>query len=312
MKKIKTYAFWVALSGSIVILVESVANLFGFSIDSSTIENVIMAICGVLVVLGIVTKDSKSSKQKTAETTEPQSCSEKEKTDNCENIDLVVNDEAIKKIDNTVKTSNDAIGLIGSGVEIINNAIESIDNIEKDVEDNKTLVNDCIDDCKIVDNDNIESDINNCDVESNFDFGDVVSGSDDCSAESKVCEKVESRANATCDVAENEFSKQQSINNIVLKILALLESNSDLADIVKGAESIGQKDESTVFGDSQHDCNGVESNYNGCPENDYNNGENYENDNGAIIDEVADDLSNEQVSDEAQKVVRRCVDIRRS
>ena len=54
MKRVKTYAFWVALSSAVVILVQSIANLFGFSIDSSTIENVIMSICGVLVVLGIV------------------------------------------------------------------------------------------------------------------------------------------------------------------------------------------------------------------------------------------------------------------
>lgn len=56
MDKFKTYAFWVALSSAIVILVQSLGNLFGFKIESSTIENVIMSICGVLVVLGIVTK----------------------------------------------------------------------------------------------------------------------------------------------------------------------------------------------------------------------------------------------------------------
>ena len=56
MNRFKTYAFWVALSSAIVIFVQSVGNLFGFEIESSTIENVIMSICGVLVVLGIVTK----------------------------------------------------------------------------------------------------------------------------------------------------------------------------------------------------------------------------------------------------------------
>ena len=56
MKRFKTYAFWVALSGAIVILVQSLGKLFGFQIESSIIENVIMSICGVLVVLGIVTK----------------------------------------------------------------------------------------------------------------------------------------------------------------------------------------------------------------------------------------------------------------
>lgn len=53
--RFKTYAFWVALSSAVVILVQSLGKLFGFEIESSTIENIIMSICGVLVVLGIVT-----------------------------------------------------------------------------------------------------------------------------------------------------------------------------------------------------------------------------------------------------------------
>ena len=56
MNKFKTYAFWLALSSAVVILVQSFGKLFGFEVESSTIENVIMSICGVLVVLGIVSK----------------------------------------------------------------------------------------------------------------------------------------------------------------------------------------------------------------------------------------------------------------
>lgn len=64
MKKFKTYAFWVALSSAVVILLQSLGKLFGFEIESSIIENVIMSICGVLVVLGIVTKPSDSQEDK--------------------------------------------------------------------------------------------------------------------------------------------------------------------------------------------------------------------------------------------------------
>ena len=62
MNKFKTYAFWLALSSAVVILVQSIGKLFGFEIESSTIENVIMSICGVLVVLGIVTKNTETNK----------------------------------------------------------------------------------------------------------------------------------------------------------------------------------------------------------------------------------------------------------
>jgi len=56
MSRFKTYAFWVALSSAIVILIQNLGKLLGFEIESGIIENVIMSICGVLVVLGIVSK----------------------------------------------------------------------------------------------------------------------------------------------------------------------------------------------------------------------------------------------------------------
>lgn len=63
MNRFKTYAFWLALSSAIVILVQSLGKLFGFEIESSVIENVIMSICGVLVVLGIVTKNPENNEK---------------------------------------------------------------------------------------------------------------------------------------------------------------------------------------------------------------------------------------------------------
>lgn len=59
--RIKTYAFWVALSSAVVILLQSIGKLFGFEVESSTIENVIMSICGVLIVLGIVSNSGDNS-----------------------------------------------------------------------------------------------------------------------------------------------------------------------------------------------------------------------------------------------------------
>lgn len=57
MKKlIKSYRFWTALAGSLGLLVVSVAKLFGYSMSSVVVEELVMAVCGVLVVLGIVKK----------------------------------------------------------------------------------------------------------------------------------------------------------------------------------------------------------------------------------------------------------------
>ena len=53
--KIKSYGFWTALAGAVVVLVNVLGQMFGFSVDNEIITNVIMAIAGVLVVLGVVT-----------------------------------------------------------------------------------------------------------------------------------------------------------------------------------------------------------------------------------------------------------------
>ena len=65
-EKFKSYTFWVALCSAIIILVQSVAELFGVQVKTTLLENIIMSVCGVLVVLGIVTKDT--SKTKTEDT----------------------------------------------------------------------------------------------------------------------------------------------------------------------------------------------------------------------------------------------------
>lgn len=55
-QRLKSYKFWVSLSASVILLVNSLGNLFGFKIDEVAMESVIMAFCGVLVVLGFVDK----------------------------------------------------------------------------------------------------------------------------------------------------------------------------------------------------------------------------------------------------------------
>ena len=56
-KRIKTYKFWVALSAALILFVQTIGDALNFEIDAETINSVIMAFCGVLVVCGFVTKD---------------------------------------------------------------------------------------------------------------------------------------------------------------------------------------------------------------------------------------------------------------
>lgn len=54
--KIKTTSFWLGIGGSIIIVISSLSNLFGFEICTDAIENIIVSVCSALVLLGIITK----------------------------------------------------------------------------------------------------------------------------------------------------------------------------------------------------------------------------------------------------------------
>lgn len=60
-KKCRNIAFWVGLSSAVAILCESLSKLIGINIPAIYVEEFIMSICGVLIVLGFVTKDKPES-----------------------------------------------------------------------------------------------------------------------------------------------------------------------------------------------------------------------------------------------------------
>ncbi len=53
----KSYTFWVALTGAVLILMERLGSAFDFSLSGEVFEGIIFAICGVLVVLGVLNKN---------------------------------------------------------------------------------------------------------------------------------------------------------------------------------------------------------------------------------------------------------------
>lgn len=63
---IKSYGFWTALAGAIVVLVQALGECFGFAVKDEVVSGVVMAIAGVLVVCGVVTMPKKKEEDKSA------------------------------------------------------------------------------------------------------------------------------------------------------------------------------------------------------------------------------------------------------
>lgn len=59
-KKIRTTSFWLGLSSAVVVLAGAIASIFGVKISSGVIEDVIMAICSVLICFGFVNRKSEN------------------------------------------------------------------------------------------------------------------------------------------------------------------------------------------------------------------------------------------------------------
>lgn len=80
--KLKTTSFWLGVSGAVVVLLEAISDLFGFSVSSSEVESVILSICAILICLGFVTKKTETGKEeKTIDLLSEVTCKDKENKD---------------------------------------------------------------------------------------------------------------------------------------------------------------------------------------------------------------------------------------
>lgn len=84
--KIKSYSFWTALSGAVVVFVNALGKCFGFAVQDELISGLIMAVAGLLVVFGIVTMPS-NSETNTENKNEESESSEQENTIDKNNLE---------------------------------------------------------------------------------------------------------------------------------------------------------------------------------------------------------------------------------
>lgn len=99
--KIRTYNFWISLASAVLVFLRLLGQIVGFKIDSSSFMDIVTALCGILVVLGIIIMPT-SSKASTKVETEVKS-QVKEQTNSVETL------QPQTEIDNKI---NDNISLV--------------------------------------------------------------------------------------------------------------------------------------------------------------------------------------------------------
>ena len=137
LERMKHYNFWVALSMAVIILLNTLAKAFDFKIDEALINDIIMAILGILVVLGFVQKDnynfvdtSKTDAEDESKTENESSVINKEQT----------KDEGIETNKSTNESENSTLADVEENNEDNNEEINFdsiIDELKKDIQNLK-------------------------------------------------------------------------------------------------------------------------------------------------------------------------------
>ena len=104
-----SYAFWVAVTGAIVVFLQNLGKVVGFNFNSSAFESIVLSFCGILVVLGVLNQNKdENSDLKEDEPNLKDSSNENEelskeiKAENEENI-AKTNNENIENNENDIK-----------------------------------------------------------------------------------------------------------------------------------------------------------------------------------------------------------------
>ena len=94
--RIKSYGFWTALSASIVLLVQAIGRCFGFQVEEHLVSDIIMSVCGVLVVLGIVVMPKKDNSSESTKN-QPKQDSNSTNSETQEEAKIIEAEEETKK-----------------------------------------------------------------------------------------------------------------------------------------------------------------------------------------------------------------------
>jgi len=61
-EKMKSYSFWMSVTGAVVLLLNNLGKIFGFAVSSEQVVSVVDGICGILVIFGILTMPKKGER----------------------------------------------------------------------------------------------------------------------------------------------------------------------------------------------------------------------------------------------------------
>lgn len=77
--KFKSYTFWLALIGAVIILINTLGTTFGFGVNEVAITSIATAVLGIFVTLGVVKKDTKPNQENQQENISDEQTNDRQK-----------------------------------------------------------------------------------------------------------------------------------------------------------------------------------------------------------------------------------------
>ena len=87
----KNYKFWLAVLASVIVLINTLGAVFGFSVDEVAITSIATAVLGIFVALGFVNKNEKQQTEKSID---------ESKIDNEQNSEQKFDEQILEKQNN--------------------------------------------------------------------------------------------------------------------------------------------------------------------------------------------------------------------
>lgn len=206
--KIRTYNFWISLASAVLVFLRLLGQIVGFKIDSSSFMDIVTALCGILVVLGIIIMPT-SSKASTKVETEVKS-QVKEQTNSVETL------QPQTEIDNKISGNISLVQNDGSNLMAKNE-----DNFSENVrveQQNENQNIDCL----------VESTINSSDCVQEFKI-------DNLKQPQKVqtfCEETKSEVGSLVDYVVNKNLEEQPNSENTGSILGEMQNRQTSNNII--------------------------------------------------------------------------------
>lgn len=61
-EKFKSYSFWMSVSAGVVLVINNIGKVFGFSISNEVVTEIVDSVCGVLILFGVLSMNNKDEK----------------------------------------------------------------------------------------------------------------------------------------------------------------------------------------------------------------------------------------------------------